>query len=451
MKKRRFIISWIIVVLVVIVSIYAWPRLPILTGFAAKGMCSGVFVAGRDAGSVKNTDLSFFPISLATVKVNRDHRSATATLFGLAKRTAIYRDGLGCTLVSDPEAESSSLQNDYPLPPKPFDPDTILWPLGNIIDGTTPGKVNKVLIDSILQASVDQPGEEPLLKTFATVIVYNDTLIGEAYAESIDKNTPLLGWSMTKSITNALTGILVGEGRIDVTKQVPVESWSQDERRNITWTHLMHMTSGLKWDENYFDVSEATKMLFMSDDMFSFCLSVPAAYPPDSVWYYSSGSSNIVSGLLRQTLADDRLYHQLPYEALFYRCGMLNTTIEADVSGTFVGSSFCYGTARDWARFGLLYLHNGIFEGDTILPPGWVDFTREPAPHSGKKYGAFFWLNGDGTYPDAPRDLYYCDGFLGQRVFIIPSKKLVIVRLGWSYEHFDFNRFLADIIRAVAG
>ena len=448
MKLTRKIIYLFLSGLIIVVTVFAWPRVPIITGFAAKGMCSGVFVGHRSPGDIQARELSFFPISLAHAKVHYDDSTVTASLLGLATRKAVYRCGLGCALVTDIPVQKVKKQA-LPLPPPPFSADTVAWPLGDMLPASLPAGIDKTKLDTLLNKAFDLPGEKPVKKTLAVVIVYKDTLIGEAYAPGITKETPLLGWSMTKSIINALMALRVKEGVLDIHAAAPVPDWQNDDRQQITINHLMHMTSGLEWVENYFDVSHVTKMLYVYGDMYRFAISSPAEVPPDSVWYYSSGTTNILSGIIRHSFADDRDYYRLPYLSLFYRTGMLHALMEADASGTFVGSSYSYATARDWARFGLLYLHNGIFAGDTLLPSGWIDYTRQPAPHSGGGYGAQWWLNRDRNMPDVPEDAFLADGFQGQRVFVIPSKDLVVVRLGWSMKHFDMDRFLAGIIRTL--
>ena len=445
MKKIRRIILLFLVGLILLVTFYAWPRLPIITGFAAKGMCSGVFVGHRTPQSISARELSFFPINLARTTVHPEDSSVTATLLGLAKRKAIYRGGLGSALIADMPEEKIRSQA-FTLPRPPFDPDTVVWPLGSVMPDTLFPGLQYARLDSLLHAAIDPSGSEPLKKTLAVAVVYNNVLAGEAYAPGIDKNTPLLGWSMTKSIINALTGLRVAGKKLKINGPAPVPEWRKDKRHNITLNSLLHMTSGLKWDENYFDISDATKMLYVFGDMYQYAVSRPFAYPPDSVWYYSSGTTNILSGIIRYTFRSDRDYKTFPYTKLFYRTGMLHATIEADASGTFVGSSYSYATARDWARFGMLYLNHGIFSGDTILRPEWIDYTLSQAPHSEGAYGAQWWLNHNNKLPDAPDDTYFCDGFQGQRVFVIPSKKLVVVRLGWSMKDFDFNTFLKEII-----
>jgi CubicO group peptidase (beta-lactamase class C family) len=445
MKITKKILYLFFFGLIIVITVYAWPRVPIITGFAAKGMCSGVFVGHRTPEDIEARELSFFPISLAGTKVNYDDSTVTASLWGLARRKAVYRRGLGCALVADFPIEIVKSMTVTP-PPLPFRADTVAWPLGDITPATLPAGVDKKKLDELLQEALDPAGAEPVKKTLAVVVVWKDTIIGEAYAPGITRETPLLGWSMTKSLINAFTGLRVKEGKLSLDEPAPIPPWQEDERKKITLNHLMHMTSGLEWVENYFDNSDVTRMLYVYGDMANYAAGRPAAVPPDSVWYYSSGTTNIISGILRHTFASDKDYHRYPYEKLFYRTGMLHALMEADASGTFVGSSYSYATARDWARFGLLYLHDGIFCGDTILPAGWVEYTRQEAPRSGGEYGAQWWLNKNKNMPDVPEDAFLCDGFQGQRVFVIPSHDLVVVRLGWSMKDFDMNRFLADIL-----
>jgi len=216
---------YLFLVLIVIVVWYAWPRIPIITGYAAKSMCSGVFVAERQPASIKAQDLSFFPINLAKAKVNYADKSVTATLFGLAKRKAVYREGLGSALITDlPESKVRELQFN---PSKLFyNPDTVLWPLGDKMRDTIFPEVNYSMMDSILSTAIDESEAEPLKKTFAVAIIYKNQLIGESYASGIDSDTRLLGWSMTKSLTNALIGLLVKEGKLKTNEPAPIDSWS---------------------------------------------------------------------------------------------------------------------------------------------------------------------------------------------------------------------------------
>lgn len=263
-----------------------------------------------------------------------------------------------------------------------------------------------------------------------------------------------MGWSMTKSITSALVGILVKEGRLKVEESAPVAEWHDDNRNGITLNHLLQASSGLEWSESYFNpLGSFHEMFIKSDNKGAFAATRTLAHEPGTFFQYSSGCTNIISRIIRQTVGDND-YYKFPSEKLFYKIGMNHMIMEPDASGTFVGSSYGFASARDWARFGLLYLNDGVWNGETILPPGWVKYSVTPAPAADMgKYGAHWWLNaGDPhnpqlrKYPGLPADAYWADGFEEQFVMVIPSEKLVIVRLGVSHHGFDITRLVNDLI-----
>jgi CubicO group peptidase (beta-lactamase class C family) len=198
-------------------------------------------------------------------------------------------------------------------------------------------------------------------------------------------------------------------------------------------------------------------MLFRKRDAGIFASHAPLVKQPDTDFYYSSGTTNILSWIIRKSIGDSA-YHSFPYNNLFYKTGMNSMVLEPDAGGTFVGSSFAYATARDWARFGLLYLNDGMWDSERILPEGWVEYTSTPAKSAEMgEYGAQFWLNAGAPehpekrmFPDVPADLFWADGYEGQNVFILPSKNLVVVKLSLSSGNYlDDNKFLADIISAL--
>jgi CubicO group peptidase (beta-lactamase class C family) len=209
----------------------------------------------------------------------------------------------------------------------------------------------------------------------------------------------------------------------------------------------------LDFDEIYSRSSDATRMLFEKADMGGFTASHSLKNKPGTKFYYSSGNSNIISRIIRQAVGDS-IYYIFPYQQLFYKLGMYSAVIEPDASGTFVGSSYMYATARDWARFGLFYLEDGVFNHERILPEGWVKKSTSPASTEKQGYGFQIWLNAGGDtsvrrYPAAPPDLYCADGFESQLIFVIPSKDLVMVRLGLTqHNNFNANDFLHDVLRA---
>ena len=304
-----------------------------------------------------------------------------------------------------------------------------------------------------LTLAVDQAFADtiPYKGTFAVMVTYRGQPVAERYAEGFGPENRFLSWSMAKSFTNALTGILAKEGKLEIHAPADIEEWQQDERRNITIHHLMQMNSGLKWNEDYGNSSDVNNMLHKEGDMAKFAISKQLEYTPGSVFEYASGSTNIVSSLLRKAIGNDADYLAFPREKLFNRIGMRSAIFEVDASGTFVGSSYLYATLRDYTRFGLLYLNNGNWLGEQILPLDWVEYTTSAASGSQGTYGAFYWLNRSGSDdPDVPRDMFSCRGHDGQYICIIPSKELVIVRTGFSKKgEFDRNGFLAGILDAI--
>ena len=448
MKK---LLSFLLLLLLIIggALFYLQDHLRLITGTAAKRMCSCVFVADRTAESVAEQDNNFSIVGYADASVDNTKKIATASVLGMAKQTAVYRQGLGCALVSEGYTtdqlsanSEAALQASLPMAA------SSKWPMGNqIVDSLLPA-FDKTKLKAAMAAAF----ENPALKTRAVVVLKDGQLIGEKYADGFDKDTPILGWSMTKSITSALVGILVKEGKIDINDPVNIPEWKDDERSKITMNNLLQMSSGLKWGEIYTTVSDVTKMLSLEGDMYQHAISVPAEAAPDTKFYYSSGTTNIVAGLIKKHFNRVEDYWAFPHTALLDKIGMHSAVIEPDASGTFVGSSSCFATPRDWAKFGQLYLNDGVWQGERILPEGWVDYTRRPANASAKGYGAFFWLNADEELKDVPTDMYACNGFQGQRVFILPSQNLVVVRMGLSEEGaFDFNIFLKGVLEATAG
>ncbi|MBN2637294.1 MAG: serine hydrolase [Prolixibacteraceae bacterium] len=453
MKKTRIkkIIIAFFIALLIVATWFVWPRLPIITAFAAKGMCSSVFLANKTPDRVEAEDLSFFPISLAKSLVDYEEKSVTSTVFGLAKRKAVYREGLGAVLVLD-SPEETLKQSQITIPESGYSQDTISWPKGDLLSEEMIAGVNFKRLNELIDTCFDEPAAEPFKKTLGIAVVYNNQLIAEKYMDGYNYTTMFHGWSMTKSITGALAGILYDEGKLTIDEPAGFQEWQNDERKNISVKNIIQMSSGLDWYENYFTISDATVMLMQNDDMLSSVLDNNLAYSPGNYWNYSSGDANLLSGIIRNRINNDADYHQFIYTKLLYPTGMLHTKVETDASGLFVASSYSYGTVRDWARFGMLFMNNGVFDGDTIISKEWVDFLKTPAAASDGKYAGTFWLkepNDMNALTDVPDDVFFADGFLGQRVYIIPSKKLVVVRMGYGMTNFSMNNFLREIIESL--
>jgi CubicO group peptidase (beta-lactamase class C family) len=253
---------------------------------------------------------------------------------------------------------------------------------------------------------------------------------------------------MTKSITGTLFGILQKQGKIDINKPAVITEWKNDNRAKITVNDLLHMNSGLEWEEKYDKICDATKMLFNAEDMPRVQLEKPAAFAPNTHWNYSSGTTNLLSGIIRNQFKTHQEYLDFWYSALLDKIGMHSAVIETDMAGNFVGSSYGWATTRDWAKLGLLYLHKGNWNGEQLFDESWAKYVATPTNTSNGRYGAQFWLNAGGYFPDVPREMYYASGYQGQMVAIFPSKDLVIVHLGLS-EKFDFNGFLSTIVKSI--
>jgi CubicO group peptidase (beta-lactamase class C family) len=447
--RKRIIIPVIILLTLTVIVASQYPKLSIATGYGAKCLASGVFVAGRDPQSVKELDLNYSIVKYTKSTIDYQKQSVTTSFFGLSEQTAVYRKGFGCCLTGDLKADDLQ-KNNLSLPetlPRSWRQP---WPNGDLVKDTIFPEIDKTELESAINNTFDISGD--IIKgTAAVLVIYKGEIVGEKYwsEKEITAETKLWGWSMNKSIINAMIGVLVKQGKLDIEALAPVPEWLNDKRRDITINNLMQMSSGLKWEENYGDVSDATIMLYREPDTYKKAISVPFGKTPGAEWKYSSGTSNILSGIVRSVIGEDQQYHLFPYREIFHKIGMNSIIFETDAAGNFVGSSYSYATARDWARFGLLYYYDGIWKGDTILPKGWVDYTRTAAKASDSQYGAQFWLNQSSELPDAPKDMFSCQGHRGQRVFIIPSRNLVIVRLGFSEKSFDHNKFLKDILMAI--
>lgn len=450
--KKRILLSLLIflVILMGCALLYITYLSPGITGYAAKNVASGIFVAGRTQKSIEKEDINFFPVNRTTNIVDTTKKIVTSRLLHFWKSEAVYNEGLGCTLVRD-FSEADVLKLDYPDVPLPSgNPDTIPWPAGDLLSDTVPAGINmqnlNVMLDRVFKDTVSFKG------TFAVTVVYKDQIVAERFRSDLNPDIRFLSWSMAKSFTNAMVGAMVKDGLIDINAPMKIDKWAKDERKNITLDNLMHMTSGLEFSEAYYKMrlSSTTAMLLKNGDMGNYAESKKLLTRPDSVWSYSSGSGNIIQDYLRTAFKSHEEYLAYPRKAIFNKTGMRSVVWEVDASGTFVGSSYLYATMRDYARFGLLYLHNGNWLGEQIFPEEWVNYTTTPAKGSGGKYGALFWLNKNGEFPGLPDDLYYCDGYEGQRIFILPSKEMVIVRTGCSPRGtIDWQTFLKGITETV--
>ncbi|MFH6986569.1 serine hydrolase domain-containing protein [Flavobacterium collinsii] len=447
MKKFLKLLVLVLVLAFLYFGFTTYPKLDLISGFSAKSVASGHFIDYRSKELIEKTDNDINMITLATNTINDAEKFATSTVYGLKERKAIYREGLGAILIND----DFDVSKPYLLPKRTKLVNNLPFPYGNnepkdsVFSNVDYSKLKKAIDDSF-----DKNGGKAK-RTRAVVVLYKDKLIAEKYDTGFNKDSKILGWSMTKSITSSAFGVLARQRKIDIYKPAPIAEWQNDDRKIITINDLLHMNSGLEWEEDYTKICDATEMLFQAEDMGKVQMDKPAKFKPNTHWYYSSGTTNLLSRILRNQFKTQQEYLDFWYSAVIDKIGMNSMIVEQDMSGIFVGSSYAWATARDWSKFGLLYLHKGNWNGEQVLDESWVKYTATPTNTSKGAYGAQFWLNAGGKFLDVPRDMFYCSGYQGQMVAIIPSLDMVIVRMGLKEEDqgFDFNGFLKGIIGSV--
>lgn len=446
MKKIFKILGFALLVFLVYFGYTTYPKLDLISGFSAKSIASGHFIDNRSQEMIEKGDNDIELMDLAKTKIEENGKFTVASVYGLKERKAIYREGLGVTLIND----DFDVSRPYEVPKRTKLENNLPFPYGNkepkdsIFANIDYAKLNAAVANAF-----DEKGQKAK-RTRSVLVIYKDKIIAEKYDTGFDKNSKILGWSMTKSITSAMFGVLQKQGKIDINKPAPISEWANDERAKITIANLLNMNSGLEWEEDYTKISDVTKMLFLAEDMSQSQLQKPAQFKPNTHWNYSSGTTNLLSGILRRQFKTHQEYLDFWYTNLIDKIGMNSMLVETDMSGNYVGSSYGWATTRDWAKFGLLYLHNGNWNGEQILDESWVRFAATPTNTSNGNYGAHFWLNAGGKFPDVPKDMFYCSGYQGQMVAIFPSHDLVIVRMGLKEDpEFDFNGLLSGIVESL--
>jgi CubicO group peptidase (beta-lactamase class C family) len=418
-------------------------------------LCSAVFVAGADPDAyyrqVLGPDLAGFG-PLVRHHVDRAKGEVTASLAGGFRSRAVYRGAEGCLVVQGP------VRPPVAAPPPGV---SLLPPIAG------PREVTPT--DPALIAALDrafaQPASGPSSVTQAVVILHDGRVVAERYAPGFGVDTPLHGWSMTKSVTSALIGVLVRQGKLSAMGPAPVAAWSDlaDPHHAISVDSLMRMTSGLEFGQSLtqnwkvaFDPT--AQMVFATPDMAALPRAAPVSSAPGVVWRYANGNTLLLSRMIRDAAGGDAgAVMRFAHAELFDKLGMTHATLEFDAVGTPIGASHMWAPARDWARFGMLYLDDGVVGGQRILPPGWVDYSARLTPGSEAfGYGAGFWTN-RGAQTAAPlhragmpRDAFFARGSLGQFVVIAPTARLVIVRMGVSRDRGEYirqmDRLTADAV-----
>jgi CubicO group peptidase (beta-lactamase class C family) len=458
-RVRRLVVRAALAILALLavgVALLAYQVALVGSGFAAKNVCSAVFVSDRSLAAAI-ADLHAYrstPVDFVRVVLDRERQVATGSVLGVARREAVHRDGFGCALAIG--ASPDALRAMAPPLRNPGRPDAA-WPDGDADEAPPPGAA----LARVLDDAFGERDGAPLQRTRAVVVVQSGRIVAERYAPGTSRATRLPGWSMAKSVTAALAGVLVAKGKLALERPIRLARWAPaDPRAAITLAQMLRMSSGLGFDESYANpLSDVVYMLFGTGDAAAFAAAQPLAHPPGTRFAYASGTTNVLMLAMREAIADERDYLAFPRRALFDRIGMASAVMEPDASGTFVGSSLMFATARDWARFGLLALRDGAWGGDRVLPEGWVRFMTTPAPAAPEgEYAGHWWLKlqpnrgAAGRARRLPADSFHAAGHGGQYVSVVPSRDAVIVRLGHAVDRdaWDQDAFAAGVLAALA-
>ncbi|GLH82316.1 serine hydrolase [Bradyrhizobium sp. SSBR45G] len=436
----------------------------VATGFIASVLCSEIFVSGLDPDRILSETQAAMPgAGLLTwamdIRLDRAAKDVTVTLLGLGRSHAVFRDGLGCHMDHGETADSPAIR---PAAPTPALLPDIAPP--RVVTPVTPA------LAAALDRAFAEPDAPPFRRTHAVVVLKDGKVIAERYAQGFTLDTPLLGFSATKSMTATLIGILIRQGKLALHAPAPVAAWQSEgnPRRAITVDHLLRHTAGLALGSSQqasllSALEPVNRMKYVEADRAAFAESIPLETTPGAVSNYHDGNTVILSHLIRDATggsAADVL--RFAHRELFDPLGMRSVTIEFDAAGTPEGSSQMLATARDWARLGQLYLDDGVIAGRRILPEGWVEYVSAPTPGAFVGLGAGFWTNrGDSFGANYrishgwPRDAFFAKGSIGQYVVVIPSERLVIARFGrtvnWPPEADGVAQLVSDVMAATRG
>lgn len=426
----------------------------VATGIVAHNVCAKSFVSGFDPQAVfaETTERSGIRMLRPVLRFHLDRAGKTvdASVAGVFGSRAAFHDGLGCILLHGPD-QPYLLKSDLAALKTPKTPPLLAEIAGPAIVEPTDSKLK-----AALDHAFEEPAAPPFRKTKAVVVVHEGRVIAERYADGIGVDTPLLGFSLTKSVVNALIGILTQKGLVTPSLPAPISQWrgATDPRREIEVEHLMRMTSGLALDETNSGFDSSSQMVYLHNDMSGFAAKAELIAAPGTRWAYSSPTTQLLARIIRDAVGGPEQTLAFAWRELFNPLGMRDVTLEFDAIGTLQGSSYMLASARDWARFGLLYLNDGLIGGTRLLHEDWVDLSA--AATLDTDYGAGFWTNRS-EHADAkgrvrlgiPRDAFFASGDLGQRIVILQSRHLVIVRLGDSVDPTGDIRGLGRLVREV--
>lgn len=437
MKRFFFSALALIGVATIAAAVYWRPdrAVQVASGLMAHNLCSATFISGLDAKATADElvkpMLPRFVGPLLRYHVDQDLKTVEASVAGLQPMRATFTSGYGCRLVLDPLYKG-------PMPAVP----RAASPADSFAPPTAVASEDPDINAALNREFTEQPSQRPRFVK-AIVIVKDGHVIAERYAPGFTLDTPLLSYSVAKSFTNALLGILVRKGRLRIDQPVGAPEWKQsgEPRGSVVIDDLLRMDSGIDARETGSGFDPVSQMLYGKDDMAAFAASFPLKEAPHIEWEYTSANTLILDRLLGATVADGASgMRTFADRELFAPLHMDHVTMEFDGAGTFVGSAHVYAPARDYARLGQLFLNDGLGpDGQRILPEHWVEYSRRST--LGSPYGAGFWTNDGPSAPAArrvargfPKDGFFASGNRGQRIYIIPSERLIVARFGYSPE-----------------
>jgi CubicO group peptidase (beta-lactamase class C family) len=437
-------------------------------GIDAHHLCAGLWVVGRDhertAANVVAEDIARFPAFRwepgFEYAIDTARHTATVSDPRAGSRSARYSGDQGCAILpagsDDVYFEPESVGGRLP------DAAAQDWPMGDRNATVRFAEVDHPALEAALDWAFDEAGFTPAQHTRGIVVVHRGRIVAERYAPGWSAHTPQISWSAGKSIAATLIGVLIQQGRLQLDQPAPVPEWKEprDPRRMIRIADLLHMSSGLDFDnfglnpaQSYTAANEHFRVYFDALDVAAHSINQPLRYEPGTVWRYRNSDPLTLMLIARRIVeagGGDAL--AFPYRLLFDRIGIRSAVLETDAWGNFVITGFDYMSTRDWARLGLLYLHDGVWNGERILPEGFTAFVSTPAPADASRgYGGLFWLNRGGAMPRLPADAYWAAGYMGQTAMVIPSRDLVVVRQGPSpgRDQRYFEELVARILRAL--
>lgn len=442
---------------------WAPQRAMIQRGQQAVFMCNGLFTSHRTLEQVFNQELAFLREPIGTAeggdyRVDWERRAVEVGAVGsVPAMRAVFREGNGCIILA-PDQTLADI-HDLPellLPPPPGDPAQIPWPDGDLIEAQAlPANIDADALQAASDWAFNRPTSEQ--DTLSLIVVYQGQIIHERYAPGIDMGTRTRTWSTAKSIASTLIGMTVDQSLLSLDEPLELDwlpdtlSPETDPRRHITLRHVLNMTSGLQSiDNNSMEYATGSGLSYWAgSSSVNGALSRALIREPGTRWDYENYDTLLAVYAMKRALGDDTAYAEFPRKALLDRIGMRNTLVSTDRFGDFVLSSQVYTNARDLARFGLLYLNNGMWNGERLISEDWIEFSRTPAPATigrGGQYGGQWWLVPEGR-SDVPADAYTTNGNRGQFTVVVPSHNLVIVRRGLDYGRQGFNPW--DLTREV--